>query len=45
MSGSPLAATDPPPALGQDSARVLAGLGLNQDQMQELAGRGVVKLA
>ncbi|MBU1154806.1 MAG: CoA transferase, partial [Proteobacteria bacterium] len=45
MSGSPQAPTAPPPALGQDTMAVLAGLGLSQAEIENMAGRGVVGLA
>ncbi|MCF8041327.1 MAG: CoA transferase [Desulfarculaceae bacterium] len=45
MSASPLAPTEPPPALGQDTAEVLTGLGLSQTEIEDMAERGVVGLA
>lgn len=44
LSASPLAATAAPPALGQDTAEVLAGLGISRAEMEKMAHRGVVGL-
>ena len=45
MSASPLAPTAPPPALGQDTAEVLAGLGISRAEAEKMARQGVVGLA
>ncbi|MCB2193611.1 MAG: CoA transferase [Deltaproteobacteria bacterium] len=45
MSGSPTARTMPPPALGQDTAEVLAGLGISQSEIAKMADQGVVGLS
>ncbi|MBU1274151.1 MAG: CoA transferase [Proteobacteria bacterium] len=45
MSGSPPAPAAPPPALGQDTRQVMAGLGYSQAEIDDMAARGVLATA